>query len=168
MIRLLPRNIARIIILVLLQVLLLDNINLMGSVNPYFYVLFVLLIPFETPGWLLLLTSFVLGITIDSFRDTLGLHTFATVAVAYLRPYVLQLISPRDGYEPGTFPRMYYYGFAWFLKYTTILVVIHHFILFFIEAFSFYDSMNTLVNAVFSSLFTITLILISQFFMYRK
>ncbi len=168
MIRILPRNIFRFVFLVLLQILVLDNINLWGSVNPYIYILFIILLPFEVPGWLLLITAFVLGITIDTFCDTLGLHTIATVAIAYARPFILRLISPRDGYEPGTFPRLFYYGFAWFFKYATIIVVIHHLILFVFEAFTFYKFVSTIISAILSSLFSILLIIISQFFMYRK
>ncbi len=168
MIRFLPRNIARFVFLVLVQVLVLDNINLFGSTNPYIYILFVLLLPFETANWLVLIFAFILGITIDSFTDTLGLHTSAIVAMAYVRPLVLRLISPRDGYEPGTFPRLFYYGFGWFLKYTSILVVFHHIILFFVDAFSFINWQDTIINIIFSSIFSILLILISQLFMFRK
>jgi rod shape-determining protein MreD len=156
------------VFLVLLQVLVLNNILFLGWINPFIYILFILLIPFETPGWLLLLTAFGLGISIDSFSNTPGLHTSATVAMAYLRPYVLRLIAPREGYEPGTFPRMHYFGFGWFLKYSAILVLAHHIILFSVEAFTWVDFHFTLFRAAVSAVFSTILIMISQFFMYRK
>ena len=67
MINLYVRNIGRFIVLVLFQVLVLNNIQFSGYVNPFMYVLFILLLPFETPRWLLLLSGFLLGLSVDIF-----------------------------------------------------------------------------------------------------
>ena len=117
------RNIFRFFVVVLFQVLVMDNVMINGYMNPYIYLLFILLLPFETPRWLLLLSGFALGLTMDLFTGTLGMHTAATVLAAFVRPYLLNLLASRDGYEPETFPRIHYYGFLWFLKYTLLLVL---------------------------------------------
>src|SRR5581483_10393034 len=91
-------NILRFIFLILFQVLVLNNIQLGGYINPYGYVLFILLLPVETPKWLLLLLSFSIGISLDMFSNTMGLHAAACVFMAYCRPRVLRIISPREGY----------------------------------------------------------------------
>lgn len=83
-------NIIRFIILVLLQVLLLNNINFLGYINPYFYVLFLVLYPFNTPQTLFLLVAFLLGISIDTFEDSGGINAAACVVVAFIRPAVLR------------------------------------------------------------------------------
>ena len=168
MIKVLPRNILRIIMLVFFQVFILNNIQFSGFVNPYFYVLFILLLPFETPKWLLLTLGFVLGLSIDLFSNTPGLHASATVFMAFLRPLVLDYFAPRDGYESGTFPRVYYYGFVWFFQYSSILILAHHFFLFYIEVFRLDDFFLTFWRVVLSSIFTIFLVVISQYFIYRK
>lgn len=168
MINFLYRNIGRFIVLVLIQVLILDNIQFSGYVNPFMYVLFILLLPFETPNWLIILLGFVLGLTIDLFSNTIGMHAFATVFMAFLRPYVLKIIEPHDGYEPGTFPRLYYFGFAWFLKYSIILVFLHHLFLFYIEVFRFTDFFSTLMRVILSVLFSMVIIVLSQYFILRK
>ncbi len=168
MIKLLGRNIVRFVILVLVQILVLNNIQISGYIIPYFYVLFILLMPFETPNWLLLITAFALGIVVDLFTQTPGLHASATVFMAFLRPWVLQMSAPRDGYETGTFPRLYYFGFQWFLRYTVILVFAHHFVLFYMEVFRFSDFFSTLLRVLLSSLFSVILIMLSQYFIYRK
>ena len=118
MIRIYIRNIIRFFTVILLQILIFNNIEVSGYLNPYFYVIFILLLPFEVPGWLLLSTAFALGFTMDMFMSTPGMHASATVFMAFLRPFVLKNFSPRDGYEPGTFPRVHYYGINWFAKYT--------------------------------------------------
>jgi rod shape-determining protein MreD len=168
MIKLLGRNIARFIVLVLAQILILNNIQVSGYIVPYIYVLFILLLPFETPGWLLLLSGFALGITVDLFTQTPGMHAAACVFMAFLRPSVLEMSAPRDGYEAGTFPRVHYLGFQWFLRYTVILVLAHHFLLFYIEVFRFSEFFSTLLRVLLSSLFSVVLIMLSQYFIYRK
>ena len=168
MIKLLAKNIIRFAVLVLLQILVFNNIQISDYIRPYIYILFILLMPFETPKWLLLFTAFALGLSVDLFTQTPGMHAAATVFIAFLRPYVLRMSAPRDGYEPGTFPRMYYYGFQWFLKYTVILVLAHHFVLFYIEVFRFSEFFSTLLRGLLSSLLSVILIMLSQYFIYRK
>jgi len=162
------RNIFRMFILVLFQVLVLNNIQVSGYINPYMYVLFILLLPFETPRWLLLISGFAIGISIDLFANTLGMHTSATVFMAFLRPYILKLLMPHDEYEQSTYPRLYYYGFTWFLKYSLVLVFLHHTFLFYVEAFRITFFFHTMLRVLLSTLFSVFLILLSQFFIYRK
>ncbi|WP_462280475.1 rod shape-determining protein MreD [Salinivirga cyanobacteriivorans] len=168
MIRVFSRNIVRFLLLVLIQVLVLNNIQLSGYINPYFYVLFILLMPFETPGWVVTLMGFFLGLTIDLFANTPGMHAAATAFMGYLRLFVLRYMEPRDGYEPGSFPRVYYYGFNWFLRYTLFLTFAHHLALFFIEAFHFTAAGHVLLRVVLSTFFSVLLIMISQYLVFRK
>lgn len=168
MISILPQNIARFIILVLLQVLILNNIQLSGFINPYIYILFILLLPFETPAWLLLILGFVTGLTIDIFSGTIGMHATATTLAAYSRPFILTLLSPRDGYENRTAPTLKYYGIAWIIKYSIVIILIHHSTLFFIEIFRFSGFFYTMLRILISSAFTFVLIILSQFLFFKK
>ncbi len=154
--------------LILLQVFLFNNIHAGNVFHPYFYIIFILLLPFETPGVLLLSLSFLLGLSIDLFVGTVGMHAAACVLMGFVRPSVLKVIAPRDGYETGTFPRVNYYGTGWFLKYTLILVFTHHLALFFIEVFEFEHFFLTLSRAVLSTLLTTAIIVISQFLVFRN
>ena len=162
------RNIIRFFVLVLVQVLIIKNIELGRFINPFLYVLFIIILPFETPKWLLLIVSFVLGITIDMFYNTPGMHAAASVLIGYLRPSILKLFSPRDGYEFGTQPTIQYLGIPWFLSYAGILVVIHHFILFYIEIFRLNEFFSTFFRVIISSIFTILLVVITQYLFHRK
>ncbi len=162
------RNIFRFIVLVLVQVLIIKNIELGRFINPFIYILFIILLPFETPKWLLLLTAFFLGITIDMFYDTAGMHAAASVFMAYIRPGILKLFSPREGYEFGTHPTIQYLGVPWFLSYAGILIILHHLVLFYIEVFRLNEFFSTLFRVIISSLFTLLLIVISQYLFYRK
>lgn len=168
MIKIIFRNIIRFVVLILLQVWVLNNIQLSGYINPYMYVLFILLLPFETPKWITLMSSFALGLVVDMFSNTPGIHASASVFMAFFRPFVLQSISPRDGFETGTFPRVYYYGIKWFFKYTLLLVFLHHLFLFTVEVFNFYNFHLIIWRTVLSTLFSTLLILISQLIIFRK
>lgn len=145
-----------------------NHIQFNGYVNPYFYVLFIILLPFETPGWLLLVVAFLLGFSVDYISGTSGMHTMATVFMAFVRPFVLRGLAPRDGFEKGSFPRIHYMGIAWFAKYAILLILFHHLILFYIEIFRISDFFSTLFRVVLSTIFTFIFIIISQFFIFRK
>jgi len=151
------------VLLLLLQLFLFNNIQFSGYVNPYVYILFILLLPVEIPAWLLLIISFFTGLIIDLMTGTPGMHTSATVLAGFARPYVLRLISPREGYETGSGPSMFVYGFKWFLFYTIFIVLIHHILLFYLEVFRLSDFFNTFLRVMLSSLFSITFILLLEY-----
>ncbi|MCF8378637.1 MAG: hypothetical protein K9H49_03610 [Bacteroidales bacterium] len=168
MIRIYLRNIIRFFILIFVQIIIFDNIQLGGNISPYIYVLFIILMPFEIQGWGLLLSAFFLGLGIDILLLSPGFHTAATVLMAFLRPFVLQSFAPRDGYDLGSFPRVYYYGLGWFAKYSIILIFFHHLFLFSLEIFRFSDIFLILWKTVLNTLISGLLIILSQYFVFKK
>ncbi len=160
-------NIIRFILLILLQVLVLNHINLGGYLNPYVYVMFILLLPFETPKYLLLISAFSIGFTMDLFTGSMGMHAAASTFMAFLRPSVSRLIHSRKEYEPGIKPGINDLGIKWFVSYTLLLVFAHHFVLFFIEAFRFNEFFDTLTRVVLSTLLSTLLIVLLNFMVKR-
>jgi len=152
------------ILLILLQVLLFNNIQFSGYINPYVFVMFILLLPIEIPSWLLLLLSFTTGLIVDFFSGSPGMHTSATVLAGFVRPYILRIVSPRDGYEPGSDPSMLIYGFRWFATYTLLIVLIHHTALFYLEVFRFADFFRTMLRVILSTVFSMMFILLIEFY----
>lgn len=164
----LVKNIIRFVVLVLLQVGVLNHVQLGGFINPYLYILFIIMLPFGTPGWLILILSFLMGISIDAFCNSPGIHTSATVFVGFLRPYILSALLPRESVEPSDTPTIRFYGIGWFFKYSLVIVFLHHIFLFVIEVFKF-DSLHLiLLRAVLSVVFTMILIFLSQFLFIRN
>ena len=130
------QNIFRFILLVLFQVLVLNNIQFLGYINPYLYVLFILSLPVQMPRWFLLILAFVLGLTIDIFSNTPGIHAFATVLVAFFKDGIIKLFTNlEEGNNPT--PSFHTFGVSAYIKYVVLIVIIHHFTLFILEAFSF-------------------------------
>ncbi|OIQ27949.1 MAG: rod shape-determining protein MreD [Bacteroidetes bacterium MedPE-SWsnd-G2] len=151
-------QILRFLGLLLLQVTICNNINFLGYINPYVYVLFVLVFPINVNRQLFLFLSFLLGLCVDIFSDSGGVHAAATVALAYFRPPVLKF----------SFGAMYDYQTIKFsnteigsrIGYFTLLVVLHHLILFSLEVFKFSEILLVLKKTLFSSLFTIFICLL--------
>lgn len=143
----------RFFALVILQVLILNHINFMGYINPYAYLLFIAFFPVKNNRMVLILSSFFLGLTIDMFQDTGGMHAAACVFIAYARPVILKF----------SFGAMYEYHsirfnaieFGSLLTYISLLAIAHHLILFSLEVFSISKIILILQKTLFSSIFTI-------------
>ena len=167
------KNFLRFCIIILLQVLILNKINLRWWSEPsnfpifipYVYPLFILLLPFETPVWALLILGFITGITVDSFMNTAGMHACATVLLAYLRTNVLNAFLPRNLSEyAGQQPSIKTMGWGPFLVYSAFLIIVHHLLFFIVELWSF-SSISFLLlkitaSAVTSMLFIIVYLLL--------
>jgi rod shape-determining protein MreD len=156
------------IVLVLAQLLIFNNIEFSGYINPYVYILFIILLPFTIPKVVLLVSAFILGLVIDLFMGTPGVHSSATLLMAFSKPYVMALFSPREGYQTGTYPRLTQFGIEWFVKYTVLLVLIHHFALFYLEVFTLNHFFSTFFRAFLSTILTSLIIIFSQFFIFRR
>ncbi|MDB5158879.1 MAG: rod shape-determining protein MreD [Mucilaginibacter sp.] len=161
-------NLVRFIALVFIQVFLLKNISLYDLSTPYLYILFILLLPFEIPNLLLFILAFILGLTIDAFYDTPGLHAMACVLLAFVRILFISITVQKEGFDNEPEPTLSLMGFRWFFTYALILTLFHHFFLFVLEVFRFSEIQYTLARALLSSIFTVFLILISGLLFYKS
>jgi rod shape-determining protein MreD len=155
------------IILVLIQVLFFNQINFNGFLNPYIYVLFILLLPVSLAPYKVILLSFLLGLTIDWFSNTMGLHAAATVMMGFIRLPVIRMISAKEG-EQSDYPGLKQTSVSWFLLYISILVFVHHLFLFSVEVFTFDSFYRTILRSLASSVFTVIVIFLSQYLLFRE
>ena len=122
-------NIVRFILLVIAQILLVNHIRLGGYVHPYIYLIFVMLLPINMPGWQQLLLGFAIGLVIDFFMGTM---------MAFCRPGIIKLVSGSLKFDNIREPNMEQLDFPWFLRYTFCMVFVHNFTYFMLEGFSFH------------------------------
>jgi len=143
------------------------NLVLFNTGFCFLYVAFILLMPIETSNITLMLAGFAIGFSIDVFYDSLGLHAFATVLIAYLRNYWLSVITPQGGYDLGALPNVSSQGVQWFLVYIMPLVFVHHLVLFLLEASGtlFWYSMLKTINSL---LFTVAVIVLLQYLVLQR
>ncbi len=156
-------NATRFLVLLLIQILVLNEIELHNFVYPFIYPLIILLLPFETPRWLEMVLAFFLGLLIDIYANTIGFHAAASVWLAFIRRGIMQLNAPAGGYEPEQKPVMAIMGFNWSIIYIGLGVLLHHLVLFFIEASSFEYVLSTLAKIGVSTLVSVFLMMLYQF-----
>lgn len=160
----------RFFFLILLQAIVVNNLDLgitSGLIVPLVYPLFILMLPLLTPGWVVLILSCILGLCIDAFSNTLGLHASACVIMAYFRGVILKGISPREGYDITQKPTIQSMGSNWFMTYAVSLILIHNVWIFNLENFQFDFLFRTQFRVILSSLFTIGLVYLSQYLLYQ-
>ncbi|NSW44681.1 MAG: rod shape-determining protein MreD [Bacteroidales bacterium] len=160
-------HIIRFILLVLLQVFVFNNILFFNIINPFVYIYFLILLPFELPPVIIVLLGFLIGITIDFFSGTIAIHALASTVAGYARPFVLKLFSPHDGYEKNTNPTIAYYDIEWWIKYALFITFIHHSVLFIVESFHLNYLIFTLTKIILSSLITIIIMVLMQYFFHK-
>ncbi len=157
-------HIVRFVFLLLLQGLVLDKISFFdGRMLPFPYIYALLILPFNTAKWLFLIIGFVYGFAIDSFSSTLGMHTSATVFLAFIIPYFRDMLAPIEGYGVVASPTVESQGVKWFLIYILVLTFLHHTWLFYIESFQITNFFATLLKIILSTIFSVILMLIFHF-----
>ncbi len=151
-------NSIRFILLILIQVFIFSKFELLGYINPYVYPLLILLLPFNINSIQKLVLAFLLGLSIDFFEDSGGIHAAATLVIAYLRPLFLRNAFGLS-YDHQTL-KLYDAPFKSLLIYVSITILTHHVVLFVLEIFSLNHLLYLLKKIVYSSIFSGLLILI--------
>lgn len=165
---LIVRNIFRFILLVSLQVLIFNNIYLGGYINPYLYVLFIAMLPTNTGRIPMLLIAFAIGLSVDVCSNMPGFHTFACVAVAFLRPIWLDKIILSDNNENVETPSIKSVPYQQFSLYLFLLLFIFHLIYYSVLVFSFREILTVLVSTLLSTIVTWVLAILYQSLLVRK
>ncbi|MCL6462551.1 MAG: rod shape-determining protein MreD [Flavobacterium micromati] len=151
-------NIFRFVLLLAIQIIIFNNMNFLGYISPFPYILFIILYPVNGNKSGLIASSFLLGIILDLFSNSGGTHATACLVLAYLRPllfkfafglsYEYQTIKLNDVITPQRFSFIF------------LSVIIHHFTLFLLEAFQLSYILDTLVTTLLSTTFTVILCII--------
>ncbi len=160
--------IIRFIALVATQVLVLNKVQFNGYVNPYIYILFILLLPLRTPPIVMIVVGFVLGFAIDLYSGMMGIHTFSTLFISYFRNRIIKSVIgiQEDDFLSSLGIREL--GITRFLYYAGFITLIHHALLFYLEVFSFRHSGDTLLRIVLNSLVSLVFIFITMILFERK
>lgn len=142
--------------LLFLQVFVLNNILFLGYVNPYLYIIFVFLYPLKTNRIPFFTSTFLLGLLIDFFSDSGGIHAFSILFIAYLRLFFVRMYFRKEETDYAFF-NLNSESFGKIFNYVVTLTVIHHFIYFSLANFSFQNFSTVILNTLFSSIFTLTM-----------
>lgn len=158
----------RYLLILMVQVLVLNNITLPGIFNPYIYVYFIMTLPLFISHSTLILVSFLCGLGVDVFSNSMGIHAFTCTFIGFIRPYIITLLKPSGGYNPEDKISLHHLGFRWFLLYTLFTLFIMHFVLFLVETLSTHQLGLIINKALSSSLLATAIIILIEYFFYNR
>lgn len=157
----------RFILIVFFQVIILKNVDINFASFQYFhliiYPLFIMLLPVRTAKPVVLLLAFFCGFTVDLFYDSPGIHASAATLIAFMRPSVLKLLEPMEGFTVSATPGIKTLGIGPFLIYASILLFSYLLFYFSVEAFSFLYFGDIILRTIFSFIVSIALLILIQF-----
>lgn len=160
------KQIGRYILMMLLQVLLFDQLQLWGACHPYIYLLCLLMMPITLPPIANMLIGAGIGLIMDMFCNSLGVHMASCILIMFLRPYLLgAILNDKDRLNEQVSLRSI--GMEAFIKYVVILVLIHHLTVFSLAAWSWYHIGFVLLETAVSSAITIFVIIGYNILKYR-
>lgn len=148
------KNIIRFFSLAIFQVLIFKRVAFnwgdFAFIHFIVYPLFIILLPIKLPRPLVIFLGFLIGIFIDFFYDSPGIHASAGVFTGYARGLILDLLEPYEGYNVNDSPTIETMGISWFMSYASILLGLHLLYYFSVEAFSFVYIFEIAMNTIFS------------------
>ena len=136
-------NILKFIGLFAIQVIIISHLELSYYINPYVHLLFLI--------------AFFSGLTLDMFLNTTGLHAATSVLIAFTRPFLLDILTPKGSYEATQNPNIDSPGITWFVSYLIINTFIYCFFYFLLELFSFKEFHKTFLKIILSTIFSVLL-----------
>ena len=160
------KQIGRYVVIMLLQVLLFDQLQLWGVCHPYIYVLCLLMMPITLPHSADMLIGAAAGLIMDIFCNSLGIHTAGCILIMFIRPYLLgAIVNDKDRLNEQI--SLHAIGMEALIKYVVILVVLHHFVIFSLAAWSWCHLGFVLMETIVSSIITIAIIMGYNILLYR-
>lgn len=151
-------NILRFTLLVLVQVMVFNKLNFFGFINPMVYILFLYWFPIKENRAAFIGLSFLLGLSIDFFSDTMAIHAASTVTIAYLRPAIMRFVFGVNlefqSFRLGNTTKVQQITFL------ALLIIVHHFVFFTLEIFSFANVLLILKKVFVTGLATLILCLL--------
>lgn len=162
------KNSIRFFVFVLLQAFVFNQIEIGFGIHLMVQPLFIMLLPFETGVFTLMILGFTLGLILDIFSNTYGLQASSLLIMAYMRPIVFKFFGPREGYDPLKEPSVFDMGSRWFLFVFGYLILIHHFWYFLVEIFRFDEFLLILQKTIFSVIISYLLCIVLQTFLIKK
>ncbi len=158
----------RFVVLLVLQVTVFERVRFDLGILSYthilVYPLWIMLLPFKMPKPVILIAAFMMGMMVDMFYDSPGVHAAALVFSAYMRDFILRIIEPDIGYEPEQPFNIRRLGIIWYISYAALFLLLHLFVYFSVEVFSFvyfYEIMvSTITSLIFSLFIVVFLVLI--------
>ncbi len=157
------------LILLFIQYILCNMTPLGGFITPYIYFIFILWLPFKISRTWLLIVASIYGMIFGFLVVAPGIHAACCVLIAYLRPFIISILLPREVKEMNfSEPSFKSMGFAPYGVYVLILTFVHHAYLVFLQLLSAGNVFYFIKKLIFSTIVSLLLIAIAEAFAGRK
>jgi len=160
------KNFFRFVVFILLQVFVFNYIQWFGFMNPFVYLLFLILLPLEIPKSAQYIIAFFTGFIVDAFLKTYGIQAFACVLMMFLRPYIILILNGFKPLEDDIKPVPGVKDFTWILVYTLLLVFVHQISVTALEVFQWIHWWRIIWTSVLNTLFTTFIVLCIEYIFY--
>jgi len=165
------RHIVHFIGLLLAQVLVIDQVTF-GTLNPFIGPIIlgtsILILPVSWRGPKLLIAAFIIGLILDAFHNTLGINASAMLVTAFLRPYILRIIAPREGFETFFTPNVTTLPFGQYILYSSLIFLSFHLTYFAFESLNYQATLSVFIKAISSTIAAILLSALYQYLTIKK
>lgn len=152
------KEIGRLLLVFALQVLLFDHLHIGSLGIVMMYILFLINLPTRTPRWAEMLIGVGVGMMMDIWHSSLGIHIAACVALTFVRPILLtNAIQDIERIKDNL--SIQNIGPAEYTKCAVLLTVLHHFIVLSLEMWSIHMWWMVLLQTLVSSAMTLCVIL---------
>lgn len=157
-----------VLLLGLVQIFFLKNLALFGLAFGFLYLLGILLLPTSIQSFPLMLIAFFMGLSIDVFYETIGMHAAASTLMAFLRPFWLKVTSPSGGYDEIEEPSLSELGLGRFISYSFPLIFIFSVAFFIADQWGTGSFFGVINKSILSSIFTLLLVILVQLLFFKK
>jgi hypothetical protein len=160
----------RLAVFIFIQVYVLNKIpHLHRFITPYLYYLFILWLPFSVSRLGLLIVGFLTGLLLDYFMMTPGLHAAACLLIAYVRPILINILTPKEvaefNYREPSPKAMQWTPYA---VYVFILTLLHHSYMVFLEWLDVGNFLDFIIKVVSTTAISLLLIFTAELLIPRK
>lgn len=155
------------LLVVMLQGMVVNNFEINEYFNPMIYPIMIILLPFEISTIAGMIIALLLGLSVDAFSNTFGLHASSALLIGYLRPTIMRYLRPRDGYDSSLLPTVHDMGLFWIIGFAGVLTFVHHLWFFSFEIFRFDLIFIILLKTLSSALISLPLIILFQYIFYK-
>lgn len=150
-----------ILITVVLQTLLFNHLPLFGGVIMV-YVIALIKMPVDVNRNIQIITGFICGLIIDIFSNTPGMHALTALTMMWLRMPILHLYVNAEDVKSGI-PGYSLMGMQSYLRYAVTILAMHCILLYFVESFTLFNLLTTLIKIVISVALTFVILLSLEF-----
>jgi hypothetical protein len=157
----------RLIFFGLLQIVIFKQIQFgipgMSNVKIFIYPVFIMIMPIRISRQMILVFGFLIGLSMDFFYESPGVHAATATFIAYVRSGILEVLEPRGGYNVQSSPTRFHHGASWFFAYSAIFMFVFMFFYYSVDFFTFFFILDILKNSVLGFGLSIIIIWILQF-----